>query len=146
MSRLGVMKTALAALFVVLAIAACSSGGAASPSGPTAPTLVGTSWKAVAVSGQSTVVGNEPTIAFEATKVTGSGGCNGFGGDYTYTDGKLAFGEMPMTLIGCEEPISTLETEFLKVLQGGVTVSVDDGGRLLLGGPGGQALLVPAGA
>jgi heat shock protein HslJ len=90
------------------------------------------------------VSGNEPTLEFDATRVTGSGGCNGFGGDYTFSGGRLTFGEMPMTLIGCEEPISTIEAEFLKILHGGVTVSVDDGGQLLLEGPGGQALLVPA--
>jgi heat shock protein HslJ len=138
------MKTALVALLAGVLVAC--AGGAASPSGAAGiPTLAGTSWKAVSVAGRTTVSGSEPTLAFDATKVTGSGGCNQFGGEYTFADGKLTFGEMPMTLIGCEEPISTIEGEFLKVLQGGVTVSVDDGGQILLEGPGGQALLVPAG-
>jgi len=143
------MKTVPAALLACLLgaclLAACA-GGAAGPSGPAGiPTLAGTAWKAVSVAGRTTVSGNEPTLEFDATRVTGSGGCNQFGGEYTFADGRLAFGEMPMTLIGCEEPISTIEGEFLKVLQGGVTVSVDDGGQILLEGPGGQALLVPAG-
>lgn len=138
------MKTALVALLAGVLVAC--AGGAASPSGPAGiPTLAGTSWKAVSVAGRTTVSGSEPTLAFDATKVTGSGGCNQFGGEYTFEGGRLTFGEMPMTLIGCEEPISTIEGEFLKVLQGGVTVSVDDGGQILLEGPGGQALLVPAG-
>ena len=143
MVRLAVMKTSLVALLACLVIAC--AGGAPSPSGPAGiPTLAGTSWKAVSVAGRTTVSGSEPTLEFDATKVTGSGGCNGFGGDYTFSDGRLTFGEMPMTLIGCEEPISTIEGDFLKVLTGGVSVSVDDGGQLLLEGPGGQALLVPA--
>jgi heat shock protein HslJ len=138
------MKTALVALLACVLVAC--AGGAASPSGAAGiPTLAGTSWKAVSVAGRATVSGSEPTLAFDATKVTGSGGCNQFGGEYTFEGGRLTFGEMPMTLIGCEEPISTIEGEFLKVLQGGVTVSVDDGGQILLEGPGGQALLVPAG-
>jgi hypothetical protein len=32
----------------------------------------------------------------------------------------------------------------MKLLAGGVTVRVDDGGQILLEGPAGQALLVPA--
>jgi len=83
-------------------------------------------------------------VAFDANKVTGSGGCNQFGGDYTYADGKLRFGEMPMTLMGCEEPIGSIEGDFMKLLAGGVTIRVDDGGQILLEGPAGQALLVPA--
>lgn len=141
------MKTPTALLLVLLlaALAACSSAGSASPStDPVPDTLAGTSWRAVSVGGRSTVVGREPRLAFEATKVTGSGGCNQFGGDYTYADGRLSFGELPMTLMGCDEPIGSIEGDFLKLLGGGVTVTVDDGGQLLLEGPAGQALLVPA--
>ena len=50
---------------------------------------------------------------------------------------------MPMTLIGCDEPIASLESDLFKVLGGGVTVSMDEAGQLLIEGPGGQALLVP---
>ena len=139
------VRRALLSGLLAVAVAACSLGDPPSPSTPAAPdTLAGSSWKAVSVAGRSTVVGREPTLAFEANRVSGSGGCNQFGGEYIYTDGRLAFGEMPMTLMGCDDPIGSLETDFLKVLGGGVTVSLDDGGQLLLEGPGGQALLVPA--
>ena len=140
------MRFLLAALLASLLAVACSSAGS-SPSTDSLPaSLAGTAWKAVSVVGQSTVAGREPTIAFEATKVSGSGGCNQFGGEYTYADGRLTFGEMPMTLMGCEEPISTIETAFMHVLAGGVTVELDDGNQLLIEGPGGQALLVPTAA
>lgn len=138
------IPTALLLALVLVGLAACSSGGSASPStDPVPASLAGTSWKAVSVGGRSTVVDRPPTLTFEATKVSGSGGCNQFGGDYTYADGKITFGELPMTLMGCDEPIGSLESEFLKVLGGGVTVSMDDAGQLLIEGPGGQALLVP---
>jgi heat shock protein HslJ len=142
------MKTPLAVVFgllVAVALPGCSSAGPPDGSGPTAPeSLVGSSWKAESVAGRSTVAGREPTLTFELTRVGGSGGCNQFGGDYTYSDGRLAFGEMPMTLIGCEDPIGSIEADFLRVLGAGVSVTLHDGGRLLLEGPGGQALLVPA--
>jgi heat shock protein HslJ len=135
---------ALVLALLVAAVAACSSGGSASPSTDPVPvTLAGTSWKAVSVGGRSTVVDRPPTLTFEATKVSGSGGRNQFGGDYSYADGRITFGQLPMTLMGCDEPIGSIESDFLKVLGGGVTVSMDDAGQLLVEGPGGQALLVP---
>ena len=143
------MKTVLALVFgllVAVALVGCSSAGPPDDPSVTAPeSMAGSSWKAVSVAGRSTVAGREPTLSFETTRVTGTGGCNQFGGDYTYSDGRVAFGEMPMTLIGCEDPIGSIEADFLKVLGAGVSATLDDGGRLLLEGPGGQALLVPAG-
>jgi heat shock protein HslJ len=139
------MPSALSLALLLLLVTACSSGGAGSPSPEPVPdTLAGTAWKAVSVGGRATVAGREPKLAFDANKVTGSGGCNQFGGDYTYADVKLTFGEMPMTLMGCEEPIGSIESAFVKLLGGGVTVRVDDGGQILLEGPAGQPLLVPA--
>ena len=138
------IPTAPLLAFLLAAVAACSTGGAASPSADRVPaTLAGTSWKALSVGNRSTVVDHPPTLTFEATKVSGSGGCNQFGGDYAYVDGTITFGEMPMTLMGCEDPIGSIESDFLKVLGGGVSVSLDDAGQLLIEGPGGQALLVP---
>ena len=138
------IPSALLIALVLVAVTACSSGGAARPSTDRVPaSLAGTSWKAVSVGGRSTVVDRPPTLTFDAAKVSGSGGCNQFGGDYAYADGRITFGELPMTLIGCDEPIGSLESEFLKVLGGGVTVTMDDAGQLLIEGPGGQALLVP---
>jgi heat shock protein HslJ len=129
-------------VLVGILVAACS--GAASPPPKPAPlSLAGTAWRAVSVAGQSTVVGHEPTISFAADRVTGSGGCNGFGGTYTFVDGVLKFGEMPMTLIGCADPIGSIETSFMQILTTVKHVSIDDGGQLLIEGTGGQVLLVP---
>ena len=139
------LPSALVLVVFALMITGCGSGGSASPSPEPVPdTLAGTAWKAISVGGRATVVGREPKLAFDATKVTGTGGCNQFGGDYTYTAGNLTFGEMPMTLMGCEEPIGSIEGDFVKLLAGGVSVRMDDGGQILLEGPAGKALLVPA--
>jgi heat shock protein HslJ len=128
---------------VSLVIAAC--GGAASPPPQPVPTtLAGTAWRAVSVAGKSTVVGREPTIKFDTDRVTGSGGCNGFGGTYTFANGVLRFGEMPMTLMGCEDPVGSIETSFMQILTSVTSVSIDEGGQLLVEGAGGQVLFVPS--
>ena len=134
------LSVALAGMLLI----GCGGGAAASPSPPAEPTLAGTAWRAVSVAGRATVVGSEPKLAFAADQVTGTGGCNQFGGDYTYVDGKLKFGDMPMTLMGCEEPIGSIEGDFLKILTTVTAVSIDDGGQLMIDSPSGQALLVPS--
>ena len=130
------------AVFVSLLVAACS-GASSPPPQPVPTTLAGTVWRAVSVAGRSTVVGREPTITFGTDRVTGSGGCNGFGGTYTFANGVLTFGEMPMTLIGCQDPVGSIETAFMQILTSVKTVSIDEGGQLLLEGTGGQVLFVP---
>jgi heat shock protein HslJ len=129
-----------AAILAALVLVGCGEADSSTP----ALTLAGTAWRAVSVAGRSPVAGREPTIAFEADRVSGSGGCNQFGGAYSYVDGVLAFGEMPMTLMGCSEPIGSIEAAFMATLGALQTASTDEGGRLVLDGPGGQVLLVQA--
>jgi heat shock protein HslJ len=133
----------LAVPILVLAIGC----GAAAPSGgptPASPvSLVGTTWKAIAVGSAATVAGREPSLRFEETRVSGGGGCNQLGGNYAYTEGRLMFDQLSITLVGCEGRIGQIEGSFFQVLGSGVTATVDQGGRLLLEGPAGTAILVP---
>jgi hypothetical protein len=54
-------------------------------------------------------------------------------------------GELTMTLMGCPEPIGSIEAAFVATLTALKSASMDDSGRLVLDGPGGQVLLVRAG-
>ena len=117
--------------------------GCGEPGGSTLPlALAGTPWRAVSVAGRSPVADREPTISFDADRVRGSGGCNQFGGSYSYVDGVLVFGELTMTLMGCPEPIGSIEAAFVATLTALKGATIDDSGRLVLNGPGGQVLLV----
>jgi heat shock protein HslJ len=129
-----------AAILSTLVLVGCGAGDGATPP----PTLAGTAWRAVSVAGRSPVAGREPTIAFEADRVSGSGGCNQFGGSYSYVDGVLAFGDLSMTLMGCSEPIGSIEAAFMATLGALKAASIDEAGRFVLDGPGGQVLLVRA--
>jgi heat shock protein HslJ len=134
----------LAALVLIGSLfVGCSDSENATPE-PTFATLTGTTWRALSVAARSTVAGAEPTIAFEVDRVSGSGGCNRYGGPYTYVDGVLTFGEMSMTAIGCPEPIMAIENAFIRTLSAVKGSAIDSDGRLILNGPGGQVILVMA--
>ena len=114
-----------------------------SPSSETPPTLAGTAWRAISVSGAAPVAGNEPTIAFDADRATGTTGCNQYFGGYTYADGTIALSQVGMTMMACDGPIGTVEGSFVKALNGATSVAIDDGGQLLLSGTGGEVLFTP---
>ena len=117
-----------------------------SPSPQVPATLAGTSWRAISVDGTATVEDNQPSLTFAATDVNGNSGCNQFFGTYTYADGTIDITAGGMTMMACEEPVMGLESAYIAALDGASSVSVDDGGQLLLSGSAGDVLFVPAGA
>ena len=136
-------------IFLLVFLAACADEPPASPPGADGrpPTLVGTAWRVVSVGGRQPVIGREATLAFDAARVTGSGGCNSFGGSYRYdpASGAIGFADLGMTAMACaEQPINDLEGAFMQTITGASLVSVDDRGLLVLSGPGGQVFLAPA--
>ena len=76
-------------------------------------------------------------IRFEAGQVSGSSGCNHYGGPYTLQGSSLSFGDLASTQMACPEPIMTIESRYLQML-----AEVDryeataDGETLTLTGPG----------
>ena len=108
-------------------------------------TLAGTNWGVVSVAGRPSVPASTPFIGFTADRAQGTGGCNQFGGSYTYdpTTGTLAFGDLMMTLMGCLGPQGDFETVLFAALQGPlqVTQTPDD---LFFDGPKGRIVLAPA--
>jgi len=129
-----------AAILSVLVLVGCGEPGSSTPP----LTLAGTTWRALSVAGRSPVADREPTISFDVDRVRGSGGCNQFGGSYSYVADVLVFGELTMTLMGCPEPIGSIEAAFVATLTALKGATIDDSGRLVLDGPVGQVLLVRA--
>ena len=99
-------------------------------------------WQAVTVAGQPVVVGHEPTATFRGTEVTGTTGCNSYGGSYTYADGKIAFGPLRMTLMACIGPIGEVEGRFTQAMSGATTATTDAEGRLIIDGTGGSIVFI----
>lgn len=143
------MKRASISLLLLAAVAAiaaaCGPGAEASPVPSTPTTLAGTSWRAISVSGAAPVQGREPTLIFaDEQRVNGNTGCNGFFGGYAYGDGEIEFSQVGMTMMACEDPVNSVEAAYTKALNAATTAAIDDGGQLLLGGPGGDILFAPA--
>lgn len=49
--------------------------------------------------------------------VGGNTGCNVYGGDYTYVDGKFRVGDLIQTMMACEDPTPGFEGKYLEVLR-----------------------------
>lgn len=128
---------ALGAIAIAVMFAACQ----ALP-GPDLAGLDGTSWRAVAVAGEPTVAGAEPTIRFEGERLSGSTGCNSFGAGFGDVDGRVQISELIMTEMACEGPVGEQERRFLEALMG--TERVETGiGLLRFAGTSGSLDFVP---
>ena len=145
-----IAPTAIAVALIALLVAACGGpGGSPSVEGvpPVAPaTLAGTNWGVVSVGGKPSVPASTPFIGFTADRAQGTGGCNSFGGPYTYdpTTGTLTFGDLMMTLMACIGPQGDFESVLFAALQGPLQVSQAGDGNLVIDGPTGKILLAPA--
>lgn len=111
----------LIAMFAVTGIAAQS----AQPDATEEPGLPGSSWLLTATSGQDhqTLVlpGSSITLSFEGDdRITGNGGCNGYGGVYTSGEaGEIAFSDIVSTLMACaDNSVTTQELIYLGALSG----------------------------
>ena len=133
---------------IVLGLVACDDAAAPS-NGPIhghPPTLAGTSWVIVSVAGQRPAPGVSAAMAFDATRVQGNGGCNGYGGGYRYErlTGELRFDAIGMTAMACvEAPKMMLEGRLMQALGSANRATVDGNGagELVLSGPGGDIVL-----
>ena len=124
------------AIFPLLltALSSCSSGDDDS--------LAGTSWMLVSYGSPratSTPV-REATIKFDDSgTVSGTTGCNSYGGEYEVDDDSVSFGPIAATEMACLDPPGIMEQEsnFLRILSA-VTEYELEGNDLTLTGPGGE--------
>lgn len=99
--------------------------------------LMGTQWilESYGPSGaETTVIGETPlTLNFSHDgQVTGSGGCNSFGGTYQVEDGTLVLGEIVSTLMACvDSELMEQERQYLDALQTVSTIELEND-RLVL--------------
>ncbi len=97
--------------------------------------LAGTSWSLADLGGTADLAHPVPTLEFGVDgTVSGSAGCNTFTASYTSTGDALALGPLATTKMACEPPASAVEAEYLTALAGIATWSMDEAGRLVLGG------------
>jgi putative lipoprotein len=127
---------------VVLGLAACAPEPAGSPIRVSRPTtLAGTAWTLVAIGGRPLPAGPDVTLIIALVDLSGDGGCNSFGGSYTYdpASGAVAIGDLVSTKRACVEAVrNDIEAAYLRALRGASSASIDPDGRLILAGTGAE--------
>ena len=97
--------------------------------------LATTSWRLIGVGERSLPPDPVVTLVFTETEVSGSGGCNGFGGTYTYdpASGELRIARLVSTKLACVGAVrNELEAAYFATLRGPLTATTDEAGRLVL--------------
>lgn len=107
---------------LALAVSACSAGSKS-------PSLVG-KWKLTsygpADSPTPAVADVDANLEFKNDgNVSGSSGCNGFGGTYEVKDSQITFSPIVSTLMACDEPRMTQENAVFQVLKDDVEYKID---------------------
>lgn len=155
------MRTAIACLPLLVALAACASpppGGASAAAGTTgtvdAPALAAHGWR---LAGATDAAGQRiealfPEAAaplqfsFADGRIAVSGGCNRLSAAYTLEGGTLQVGPVAQTKMFCGGGALMAADEAVAArLQGALSTSVQDG-RLVLSNAGGDRLVLEAAA
>jgi heat shock protein HslJ len=88
--------------------------------GGTGGTLEGHTWvlQTYAVAGTATSVPSTVTVdaTFIGGRVSGTGGCNVYGGSYTASGASLTFGPLVSTMMACGDPKDAVEQAYLAAL------------------------------
>jgi putative lipoprotein len=80
--------------------------------------LAGSEWRPVEIRGEAVNVNGMAFVRFGTDgKVSGSGGCNRFFGQYEIEGTKLTLSRLGSTRKACPEPLMTLEYRFLGTLR-----------------------------
>jgi len=142
-------RSGLALATVSIAVLASGCASSPEPSAPVEPvhpaTLAGTSWTVVSVNGRAPVAGFEPSVTFGAASVTGSDGCNQFGGTFHYegSSGRLVVERaMAITEMACARRDLASQGAFLQALVAATDAFLEAPGRLILNGARGPLVLV----
>ncbi len=107
-----------------------------------APSPIG-SWRLASLGGKDVPASINTTLEIAADgKVSGRGGCNGFGGTATIQGRVIRFSRMVSTMMACEPDKMTQEQRFFKTLERVHRWSLErQTGRLVLLDRGGQPLM-----
>jgi heat shock protein HslJ len=120
----------------VVAVVACAGAASAQPDA-----LTGKTWVLTSLRGKPPMPGTTLTSTFTpGGDVSGSAGCNHYGGRFAISGGTIEISSLVSTLMGCPQKIAAQEAAFLKALGSAHTYRIG-GGKLILSRADGRALL-----
>lgn len=131
----------------LLLMTGCATAVPAGDSPSNAPSgsgdeLGGTSWVLESMGGKAKEKDIMMTVQFTPDgKISGSGGCNRFMGEFTVTGQEMSIEPVGTTMMACEPEVMEQETSFLAALQGAKSFAVD-AEKLTLSDTSGVELLV----
>jgi heat shock protein HslJ len=117
-------------------------GETAASSAPAQSTLLEGAWTIQAVAGRRPVTGTHPEVRFQGTRISGSTGCNNFGGAFRFDRGHLTTGALISTRRACEPAANVQEQTVLKLLGQRLSVSRNRAGKLVMTGRSAQTLVL----
>jgi heat shock protein HslJ len=140
MSYRNVLLAALATI-VLLSLAACSETGPA-----TEDPLDGTSWVLIGYGLAAPLPGTEITAKFDQGQVSGSSGCNSYGGSYEVKGDSISVRELFHTEMACLDPEGIMEQEqtYLEYLSGAQTFHLSHGQLQFTRADGETLTFIPA--
>jgi heat shock protein HslJ len=107
--------------------------------------LAGTTWRLTTLidgdAASSIISGTEPTLVVDdlAGRISGSTGCNQFGGPATFQEGTVEVGDLVSTQMACDPAVMDQETFVFEVLAAAATWEID-GTTLRITASDGRAL------
>lgn len=116
------------------AASGCSSSGQpGSQAATTAPALAGTGWVAEEVVGRKVLAKLHTTLSFDSSdRVSGSGGCNRYGGPVEIKGDAIRFGPLVATRMACGSPTDDHEQRFFTALEAASRFGFTPEGKLVL--------------
>ena len=110
--------------FLVMALVAITVLMACGRSGATGPR--DTAWELVSLTGNDVLAGTTITLEFSGDQVSGSAGCNQYGGSYQARGDSLSVIDVFSTEMGCLEPEGILDQEgaYLAALRAAATYQI----------------------
>jgi heat shock protein HslJ len=111
------MTLAVIAVLIIV-LAACDGSGVNA--------LRDTAWELESLTGSDVLPGTTITLKFADDQVSGSAGCNQYGGSYQAGENSLSIGDVFSTEMGCLEPEGILEQEgvYLATLRAAATYQI----------------------
>jgi heat shock protein HslJ len=100
--------------------------------------LTGTSWIFVSIGGAPVAADRPAELQFEGDRMSGSAGCNRFGGSYKVADGLLTTGPLISTMMACSDPEMEQERAFFDLMDAPVGITFPADGTMVLTGKNGR--------
>jgi heat shock protein HslJ len=142
------IATGVAAATLMLVLG--TSAAAFAASGGTGGTLEGHTWVLKTYAVGTTMTDVPSTVTVDATfmggNVSGTGGCNTYGGGYTASGASLTFGPLVSTMMACGDPKDAVEHAYLTALGKSATYTATASALTIYDASGAEILAYAAAA